>query len=76
MPVPRDDNWRNGVERFHDLGVPIDELTKLIGIACGNKRLSNDDVWRYFCGCAWRLVTEIQEAAKALLTKEETDRGA
>ena len=43
---------------------------------CGRDRIRPDDTFRYFAGCVWRTVTEIQEAAKQLLDSEEADRGA
>lgn len=71
LPLPGD--WENSIIRFYELGVPVDDLTFLVRRACGNNRISVDETFRYFCGCVWRLVTEIQEAAKALLEAEAVD---
>lgn len=60
-------NWQSSIERFYDLGVPIDELLRCIKVTCGNERIHGDDAFRYFCGCAWRVVTEIQQAAREVV---------
>lgn len=75
-PFPLADNWESSIARFYELGVPIEELTHCADIACGNKKVGQYDTYRYFAGCAWRVVTEMQEAAKALLVAEEVDGDA
>lgn len=66
-------DWRNSLARFYELGVPIVDIKVLVDRSCGNHRVSYDETFRYFCGCVWRLVTEMQEAAKALLEAEAAD---
>lgn len=72
-PIPRPANWQASVERFYDLGVPIEEIEELVRVACGNDRIAVDATFRYFAGCVWRYVDEMQEAAKALLEAEARD---
>jgi hypothetical protein len=74
--VYRPDGWRHSIERFYDLGVPIDEITRCALIALGNDRIRSGDTFRYFAGCVWRVVTEMQEAAKELLDGEAATDGA
>ena len=69
---PLASNWRTSIERFYDLGVPIDEVKRCVRIACGNNKVAADETYRYFAGCVWRVVTEMQDAAKELLDAEET----
>lgn len=71
--VYRPDGWRQSIERFYDLGVPVDEVTGCALIALGNDRIRSGDTFRYFAGCVWRVVTEMQEAAKELLESEAVD---
>jgi hypothetical protein len=71
-PMPLDSNYETSIRRFYELGVPIAELNNCANVACGNKRVSVHDTFRYFAGCVWRVVTEMQDAAKALLESEET----
>ncbi|MCL2611963.1 MAG: HNH endonuclease [Nocardioidaceae bacterium] len=64
-------SWQASIERFYDLGVPMDELIDCARIAITSDRIRLDEEFRYFCGCVWRTVTEMQEAAKELLTADE-----
>lgn len=64
-------NWESSIGKFYDLGVPIGELIECARLALGNNKVRVGDEFRYFCGCVWRVVTEMQDAAKALLSVEE-----
>lgn len=70
--VPRDESWRNSIERFIALGLPIEELVALVPVAM-DSTAKPSGTWRYFCGCAWRSITDIQEAARLILENEHTD---
>lgn len=70
---PRPANYQAGIERFYELGVPIEEIKHCVRIACGNDRIAADATYRYFAGCVWRTVTEMQDAAKALLTVDASE---
>lgn len=72
-PIPRPSGWQASIERFYELGVPIDELTHCVRVACGNDNIRVDDTFRYFCGCVWRTVNDMQDAAKELLEAEAAD---
>jgi hypothetical protein len=74
--VYRPDGWRHSIERFYDLGVPIDEITHCASVALGNDRIRSGDTFRYFAGCVWRAVAEMQEAAKELLDGEAATDGS
>jgi hypothetical protein len=69
LPLPV--NWEASIWRFYETGLPIADLLDCAKIAGSNTSVYSDDRFRYFAGCAWRAVTEMQEAAKALLTLEE-----
>lgn len=64
-------NWESSIGKFYDLGVPVAELIECVRVALGNNRIRVGDEFRYFCGCVWRVVTDMQEAAKALLEVED-----
>lgn len=68
--VPRDSGWRESVERWLNLGLPVDDLIALIPRAMRSKA-SHADTWRYFCGCAWRSLTDLQETARLIVDSEE-----
>lgn len=65
--VPRSTDWRQSIERFLALGLSTDELTRLVRVSMGNEKVRPDETWRYFCGCCWRSVTELQETARLIL---------
>lgn len=69
-PFPLPSNWRVSVQRFYDLGIDIEELQDMALVALTNERLDPHDTFRYFTGCAWRAVAEIQEAAKSIMRTE------
>jgi hypothetical protein len=64
---PRPRGWEASIWEFYAAGLPVLEVEDAVVIACSNKRLTLDDVWRYFCGICWRKLDDINEAAKALL---------
>lgn len=75
-PIPRPDDWRNSANAWRVAGMPIDVLVDSARRALGNKKVAPGDTWKYFCGIAWRRLTEIQEAAKAsLVDPEDADAG-
>lgn len=71
--IPRDSNWHDSVVRFLSLGLTMDDLKRLMGIAMTNSRLNHDDRFRYFCGCAWREITDLQESARRIIEEEDAD---
>lgn len=75
-PIPKPSSWEATIERFYDLGVPIEEVEQCVRVACGNDRVRVAETFRYFCGCVWRVVNEMQEAAKELLSGEEAVDGS
>jgi len=74
-PIPRPASWRASIETFYETGVPVTELEHCVRIACGNERIVPTETFRYFAGCVWRVVKEMQEAAQALLSVEGVDDG-
>lgn len=62
--IPMPASWQASIERFYELGVPIDDLRDCVRVACGNDRVAVDETFRYFAGCVWRVVDEIREAAR------------
>lgn len=63
--VPRDAGWEDSIERFISLGLTQDEMKKLVRVAMN--KVASVDAWRYFCGCCWRAITELQESARLYL---------
>lgn len=67
FPLPA--AWRDSVERFVSLGLPEEEMYRLLGVAMG-RALPADERFRFFCGCCWRAITDLQEDARRLLEME------
>lgn len=68
--------WEASVERFLAAGLPMPVLLECVEIAMGNTKLRLENIWRYMCGVAWSRVTELQEAAKALVRGDAAEAGA
>jgi len=69
--IPMPASWEASIERFYDLGVPIEEIQDCVRIACGNDRILVSETFRYFAGCVWRAVKDMQDAAREILDSEE-----
>lgn len=70
--APRPEGWEASVWRFYEAGLPIEDLIDCIKIAQRNDRLSADSQFKYMAGCAWRMVTEMQQTAEEILAAGET----
>lgn len=62
--------WESSIDRFIDAGLELDDLTALVDVAMAAR---TTDEWRYFCGCAWRRVTEAQEMAREVIDTWPTE---
>ena len=62
LPTPA--NWEQSIWKFHEVGLPIDDLREAANKACSNPKIDAHQTWRYMCGIAWRMLTEIQEMAR------------
>jgi hypothetical protein len=67
-PVPRPGDWRNSANAWRAAGLPVDLMVDAARRALSNPKVGPDSTWKYFCGIAWKRLTQIQEAAKASLT--------
>jgi hypothetical protein len=65
-PVPLGANWRQSIDLFMARGLPIEVIKECVPIAMAANKIAPDNVFRYFCGVAWRKVNELTEAAKQL----------
>jgi len=62
-------DWQRSVDQFLDAGLTLDDLIKMIGVALGGKGRGG---WKYFCGCCWNLVRDIQDRATAIVNQQST----
>ena len=65
--IPRPAGWEDSIERFISLGLTVDEMKRLIRKAMANDKVDPEETWRYFCGCCWRAITDLQESARHYL---------
>lgn len=67
-PLPQ--GWEDSVSRFVSLGLPEEEMHRLVKVAM-EKTLREDDRFRFFRGCCWRALTDLQEDARRILEAKE-----
>lgn len=70
------DGWKSSIERFRQSMLPVEVWPDIVEKAMTNKTVRSDNLFRYCCGIAWRMVRELQEHAKTLMGDggEEPDR--
>lgn len=68
-PVPRPMAWRSSVIVFLDRGLQAETMVELVAVAMGKEHIGLDDVWRYFCGCCWRRIEELEEEALRVIAE-------
>lgn len=72
----RDPVWPEGgadsIEKFYKAGLPLDELLRALAISMDRPRVDRYEKFRYMCGIGWSVLTELQQAAQALVEVEET----
>jgi hypothetical protein len=59
--------WKGSLDAFYEAGLPQEVWPDIIEKAMTNPTVRADNVFRYCCGIAWRMVRELQERAKALI---------
>lgn len=67
--VPQD--AEASVVRWLELGLPKEKITELIAYAVGRTAVAPDNKWRYFSGCCWNALKEIEQRTHEIL---EADR--
>jgi hypothetical protein len=69
--MPRPAGWARSIDQFLKAGLPEDQVHELASVAMDSKA-ANANVWRYFCGCCWNAIRELQDAALSIIDAEET----
>lgn len=64
------DSWPQSIDQFMAAGLSMDGLHELVDVAMNSRA---DDVWRYFCGCCWKRITDLQDRARELLNEAMSD---
>lgn len=68
--IPRDADWRESLKTFLNQGLTPDILNDLVSVAM-NSQAKPDRTWKFFCGCCWRTITNLQETARQLIEDGE-----
>lgn len=66
----RPSDFITSVKNFLAAGLEREDIEQLVQTAMGSSA-RRDDKWRYFCGCCWRVIRQIQEAAAEALEGSE-----
>lgn len=74
VEVPRALDWQDSLERFVELQLDSDEMVRLIGKTMRNQKVINTEKWTYFCGCCWKAISALQDAAKSLIDFAESQK--
>jgi hypothetical protein len=61
-PLPG--GWKSSVDQMLNAGLDMVDLLELVDVAIGAKA---KDTWRYFCGCCWKRLTQMQERAAEVI---------
>jgi len=60
------DGWKSSLDNFRETGLPAEAWPDIVEKAMTNRTVRPDNLFRYCCGIAWRMVRELQDRAKAI----------
>lgn len=64
VEVPLPDDWSDGVTRLEAAGLTYLLFEEAVAAAMKAFNVKPENRFRYFCGVAWNMVTQLQEAAR------------
>ncbi|WP_329390114.1 HNH endonuclease [Streptomyces sp. NBC_01716] len=62
-----DPEWKSSLDRFREAGLPVEVLPDIVDKAMANKTVLPDNLFRYCCGIAWRMISDLQDRAKVIV---------
>lgn len=68
--------WEESIDGFRRAGLTIEQLQLALAISMSKRHVALREKFRYMCGVAWSMVTEMQAEAKAILQAQEASDGA
>ena len=71
--VYRPSDWPSTIRGLMHAGLTASDMVELVDVAMGSKAATGNK-WRYFAGCGWRRVEELQRRAKVILGTETPAR--
>ncbi|MEU0098199.1 HNH endonuclease [Streptomyces sp. NPDC006267] len=60
-------DWKTSLDRFRQAGLPVEVWPDIVERAMVNKTVRADNLFRYCCGIAWRMVDELHDRAKRIV---------
>lgn len=75
-PIYKPSGWRDSLAAFRKAGLPESSMLRAVDKAMGKDNVRPDDTFRYFCGICWRMIGEIQTAARDLIATEDVESGS
>lgn len=68
---PRPEDWPDGLDGFRRRGLSRVTIVDSLRIAIAANHVAEDDRWRYFCGICWKKISQLEEAARAILAADD-----
>lgn len=63
-PEPLPGGWKSSIDQLLNAGLGMEDILEMVDVAMGAKA---KDTWKYFCGCCWKRLTQMQDRAKEIL---------
>lgn len=60
-------DWEHSLFRFLEAGLTGSDLSLRMHYTLTRRNVRYDGMWRYFCGCCWRMLEERQDEAMVLI---------
>lgn len=64
--LPLEGGWEQTVDQLVSAGLPLRVLKDCIDRAMSQRKVRDDQKFRYMCGVAWKKLTELQNSARGL----------
>ena len=65
--------WKTSIETFRQTGLPAEVWPGIVEKAMTNKTVRADNLFRYTCGIAWRMVRELHDTARVIVGQAAVD---
>lgn len=70
--VPRPPEWDQSLITMLAAGLPMASALELVRVSMESEA-GITQKWRYFCGCCWNVIRDLQDVAKGILTNATDD---
>lgn len=68
---PLDPTWSASVDRLRSAGLTDVLIIEAVNATMGANKVLPENRFRYFCGVAWNMITQLQETAEKIATGEK-----